>query len=340
MLRIACFGENCVDINYIDNVIMPGGNCVNAAVYCRQLGHESAYVGTIADDAYGDLIIRSLDKFGIDHSMVKIAHGETGRSACRLVNGDRTLTMENGGGVIYTDPIIVDDYYLDYFRTFDLIHANYWAYLDKELIKIKKETGIPICYDFSQAWDENKLSLASEFADYILFSERKDLSKEENLTVMKQAVNQFGIKMSIMTFGTEGAYVYDGKKLYYKEPYNVAGGAIDTTGCGDSWISGFITVYMENMIRLREHRCLIAAEACSDPSCENLMQTAHDGQIVGAGDERSCDYFLTCGNIDDYEAHTIELAMSVGNMRARATCRIRGAYGCGVLIDDFAGAVQ
>ncbi len=317
-MKIACFGENCVDINYIDGVIMPGGNCLNAAVYCSQLGHEAAYVGTVADDRYGNLIISSLDHFQVDHSMVKIVHGETGRSACRLVNGDRTLTMENGGGVIYTDPIVVDESYLAYFKTFDLIHANYWAYLDSELEKIKANTGIPICYDFSQAWDEQKIASASRFADYMLFSERKDLDQDANLMMMKKSVDQFGIKMGIVTFGTEGAYVYNGKELFFKEPYNVAGGAIDTTGCGDSWISGFITTYIENMKRLQIHNNMITNQP-----------------LLGLGGQVIRRNFLTADNIDDYEREVIQLAMCVGNMRARATCQIQGAYGCGITIDEF-----
>lgn len=32
MIKIACVGDNVVDINYIDGIVNPGGNCVNIAV--------------------------------------------------------------------------------------------------------------------------------------------------------------------------------------------------------------------------------------------------------------------------------------------------------------------
>ena len=32
MIKIACVGDNVVDINYIDGIVNPGGNCVNVAV--------------------------------------------------------------------------------------------------------------------------------------------------------------------------------------------------------------------------------------------------------------------------------------------------------------------
>ena len=319
MVKIACFGENCVDINYIDEMIMPGGNCVNVAVYCRELGHEAAYIGTIADDAYGDLIKNSMMKYGIDISMVKTVHGETGVSACRLINGDRTLTMENNGGVIYTDPICVDDEYIDYFSHFDIIHANYWAYLDNELIKIKKRLDVPISYDFSQAYDNDKIRYAASFADYILFSGKKELDIPQNLKYVEYAVDECNVKIAIMTFGTVGAYVYTGiknddgtPKMFFKEPYNAETPAIDTTGCGDSWISGFLTTYIDGLVKHEFH-----TDKYVDYDSENE------------------DKFLTNENTGDYINHLIEYSMCVGNMRARATSQIRGAYGGGLNFEEY-----
>lgn len=62
MIKIACVGDNVVDINYIDGIVNPGGNCVNVAVYCSQMGHKAAYVGVLADDDYAKVITDSLKK--------------------------------------------------------------------------------------------------------------------------------------------------------------------------------------------------------------------------------------------------------------------------------------
>ena len=305
MIRIACFGESCVDINYIDGMIMPGGNSVNVAVYSSMLGHEAAYIGSVGDDEFGKLVMDSMDKFGIDQSRIKVVkNGETERCCCKLINGDRVLSMDTHGGVLYTDPVVLDEKDIEYFKSFDIIHANYWAYLDKELLKLKG-IGVPIIYDFSQAGDEEKIAVASEFSSYMLFSAKKELTKEENHEMMRMAVDKYHMQMSIMTFGTEGAYIYDGVKTYYKEPYNAENNAVDTTGCGDSWISGFITEYTECIKRLIIHR------------------------------ETTYGDFLTEANISDYREHAIEFAMCVGNMRARATTQIKGAFGCGMSFSEF-----
>ena len=74
MVKIACVGDNVVDINYIDGMVNPGGNCVNVAVYCSQLGHKAAYVGVLADDVYGKILADSLTKQKVEHFMSPICH--------------------------------------------------------------------------------------------------------------------------------------------------------------------------------------------------------------------------------------------------------------------------
>ena len=118
--------------------------------------------------------------------------------------------------------------------------------------------------------------------------------------MLHDAVDMYGVNLAILTMGTKGEWVYDGKKEYTKAPYNVEAGAIDTTGCGDSWISGFITTYVEQMNRLR-----------------TMKEGSDDGFIVAANEQ-------------DVHEHAIAMAMCIGNLKARYTCRIKGAYKWGV----------
>lgn len=54
MIKIACVGDNVVDINYIDGIVNPGGNCVNVAVYCSQMGHRAV---ELLEQGIGDRVI-------------------------------------------------------------------------------------------------------------------------------------------------------------------------------------------------------------------------------------------------------------------------------------------
>lgn len=304
MIKIACVGDNVVDINYIDGIINPGGNCVNAAVYCSQLGHQSAYVGVMADDGYADIVMDSLRKNHVDVSQCVIKHGETGRCTCRLIDGERILGDENDGGLVKSDPLVFTPELIRYLKDFDIVHTSCYSYFDDELGKLKA-AGIPVIYDFSTVWTEEKVKKISQSADYILFSGRDELSAVENLNMMRDAVDQFGCCLAVMTMGTKGAWVYDGHKVYKKEPYNAEGGAVDTTGCGDSWISGFITTYIDYKKKV-----------------DHMLANAQGN-------------FITEKNRLDAMAHIIESAMCMGNLRARYTCRIKGAYGFGIPISDY-----
>ena len=168
--------------------------------------------------------------------------------------------------------------------------------------------------NITQAWDKEKIEKASGFVKYMLKKKKKELTKEENLCNLYYAVDVCGIKMGIMTFGTDGAYVYNGRKNalgeaepYFKEPYNYESGAVDTTGCGDAWISGFIATYVNGMKQLQ----------------------GHIGKYEKAGS------FLKDSNIEDMENWLIKYSMCVGNMRARATSLLKGAYGCGVTFEEY-----
>lgn len=306
MIKIACVGDNVVDINYIDGVINPGGNCVNVSVYCSQLGFDAAYVGVLADDGYAKIVADSMTVNGVDISQCVYMHGETGRCSCKLVDGDRVLGDENDGGLVKSNPLVITEDMLEYLKGFDIIHTSCYSYIDDQMLKVKA-AGVPILYDFSTVWNETWVKEVSRFADYVLFSGRDELTEEENLKMFKDAVDKYGYKLSIMTMGIRGAWVYDGQRVFTKEPYNVSGGAIDTTGCGDSWISGFITSYMDNKKRL-----------------DNM--TAMSGGS-----------FIVEENAADTMANIIEISMCMGNLRARYTSQIKGAYGCGVPVSEYKG---
>ena len=165
MIKIACVGDNVVDINYIDGIVNPGGNCVNVAVYCSQMGHKAAYVGVLADDDYAKVITDSLKKNQVAYDMSPVGHGETGRCFINLVDGDRIIGDENDGGLLKASPLRLDEKLIMYLKKFDIVHTSCYSYIDDELEKIK-DAGIPLLYDFSIEWDDEKISRLSEVADF------------------------------------------------------------------------------------------------------------------------------------------------------------------------------
>lgn len=213
------------------------------------------------------------------------------------------LGDENNGGLVKSNPLVITDEMIEYLKQFDVVHTSCYSYIDDQLYRLKN-AGIPVVYDFSTEWNDERLERVCPYVTYVLFSDKDNIDFAQNLRMLKR-VTDYGCKLAIMTMGKKGASVYDGKTLYEKKPYNVEAGALDTTGCGDSWISAFISTYTECYKRLSDMKAT-ASEA-----------------LIREEDET------------DFRKNVIEISMCMGNLKARHTTLIKGGYGHGVSLAEF-----
>lgn len=298
MARLIGIGDNVVDCNYTTRVMYPGGNSLNFAVYGRQLGHETAYAGVLGTDPQADIVINALKDQGVDISGCVQVEGETGICGIRLTDGDRTITDENDAGVVKSSPLSITTELLEYIRTFDVAHSSCFSYLEDQLHKIK-EAGIPVLYDFSDVWEEETLDKVCPDITFAFFS-GKDLSEEQLKELLARCVKVHGCELAVTTIGIRGALVYNGRKFYKKLPYNFEASVVDTTGAGDSWITAFVSTYIENKKRMDQLHA---------DRPENFTRKA---------------------DREDYEDWLIEFCMCAGNLLARRNCLVEGSFGYGV----------
>lgn len=300
MIRLIGVGDNVVDCNYTTKIMYPGGNSLNFAVYGRQLGYETAYVGVLGNDRPADMVVNALRDKGVDISRCVQESGETGICGIRLKDGDRTITDENDAGVVKSHPLQLTEALLEYIKTFDIAHSSCFSHIEDQLYKIK-EAKVPLLYDFSDVWEEETFAAVCPNITIAFFS-GKDLPEEKLEKLLKRCVKEYGCEMAITTMGGRGAIVYNGRKFYKKKPYNFEAGVIDTTGAGDSWITAFISSYIENKKR---------------------MDVLHTGNPKGF--TRQTDRW-------DYEDELIAFGMCAGNLLARRNCLIEGSFGYGVAL--------
>ena len=295
MLRIVGVGDNVVDRYANCQKMFPGGNAVNFAVYGTRLGHEAAYVGLIADDVYGKLVERALIEERVDISHVVHIHGETGIGTIYRDKGDRTIVEDNDGGTPKKRPMKLDDNMLRFIATFDVAHMNVNGYMESELHKVR-EAGVPLVYDYSDFWrSEADLTSIAKDVDFAFFSGR-GLPHGELRELLK-AVSECGCELAMCTIGKKGAIIFDGKRYYEKQPYNLKGEVVDTLGAGDSFLTGFMTTYIEG-------KKMFAVQVGPDKAC-----------------------YCTTDDEQDYRASLIDYAMSVGNLTAIKNCMVLGAFG-------------
>jgi sugar/nucleoside kinase (ribokinase family) len=83
-----------------------------------------------------------------------------------------------------------------------------------------------------------------EAVDIVFANEReaKALTKKRKPENMAQKLNNEGIGVVVITLGKKGSIVYDGKDMHNISARDVE--VVDPTGCGDSYIGGFLGQYL------------------------------------------------------------------------------------------------
>jgi len=219
--------------------MFPGGNAVNAAVYARQCGEESAYLGLIAEEPEGRLIYDALREIGVDVSHSTPVKGlTTERCDVTLVDGDRTFVgCEYGEGE--WKPLRLTEEHLEYLSGFDVIHCGCYADMADEMVKLGSLSGPVRTYDFSSEEEyrtEEYMRKVCPNIDIALFSQ-EDMSDEEALLLQKKAA-ACGAELVLVTNGSKGQKLWDGTRLYEGRVRMVE--AVDTMGAGDSFFTAFV----------------------------------------------------------------------------------------------------
>jgi ribokinase len=233
-----------VDIDKIQ--FSTGGGATNAATTFARSGHESIFMGCIADHTAGTAIINSLDDEGIDSSYVTYVNNiHTGYSVLLLApNGERTILTCRGASAKF-DALNPDD--------LDNIHPD-WLYvttfrgnmdmLDQFFTKAKS-LGAKIMFNpgnLELAHQRKLLGLLSD-VDVLLVnkSEAKKIVQGTSLHELILRIKNY-VPAAIITDGNQGAIANDGTEVYRLGLYEDVP-IKDATGAGDAFGSGFLAAY-------------------------------------------------------------------------------------------------
>ncbi len=232
-------------VRMLSHRIMGGGPAANSTAGAATLGMSAAFVGTVGDDADGDMILRDFHAQGVDTSMVKVRPGATSAIAYLWIEektGNRSCAWTREG----LDELTADEINPEAIAAAKILHVDgHNAAGAIAAAKVAREAGVLVNYDAGTHRDgmEELLGLA----DLMICSEEFIL-KLTGLKDAEEAVRQvwakYRPKVCGATMGVRGSMAFDGKDFVRCPAFKVEK-VVDTTGCGDLFHTGFAIRYLE-----------------------------------------------------------------------------------------------
>ncbi|MCH2205145.1 MAG: adenosine kinase [Lentisphaerales bacterium] len=229
-----------------DHELAPGGSAANTVLGLLELGFDGAFLGKLGKDERGQFFTDSFTKAGGKLDSFKYCE-ETPTGTClSLVTPDaeRTLRPFLGAAAnIGTHEVSAAD-----FNDHDHVHIEGYLLFNRDLavhtLKAAKEAGCTVSVDLAsfEVVLANKDILAELLAEYVdmVFAneeEAKAWCDSEDPHVALDSLKEYCDVVAVK-LGADGAWVQHGDEKVFVDAHKVD--AIDTTGAGDLWASGFL----------------------------------------------------------------------------------------------------
>lgn len=234
-----------VDIDKVSYGV--GGGGINSAISFARHGHETIFMGNISQDSAGAAVIKTLSHEGVDDSYINFLEKKsTGTSVVLLDtgSGERTILTHRGASGQFGNFSEKD---------LDLIHPD-WLYVttlrgDMDTLErfFKKAHKIGAKVMFNPGVRE--LKHPHELVDLLKYVDVLNVNKSEaaqivpghTLTELFHRLQNY-TRVVIITDGPMGGIAGDGEEAYRFGIYEDKK-AVDATGAGDAFGSGFLAHY-------------------------------------------------------------------------------------------------
>ncbi|MBO3066514.1 carbohydrate kinase [Staphylococcus shinii] len=267
MKRLLAIGEALIDFipsttdSKLKDVEMfsrqVGGAPCNVACTATKLGGNAEMITQLGQDAFGDLIVETLDNLGVGTQYLKRTNeANTALAFVSLTKeGERDFSFyrKPSADMLYSidavSAIDVNENDVLHFCSVDLVESP-MKYAHKKLIEKVTHVGGTIVFDPNvrlPLW-KNEADCKSAIHEFIPLAHIVKISDEElefvtGITDENQAIQwlfQGNVDAVIYTKGADGATVYfkDGNEIS-QQGFKVK--AIDTTGAGDAFIGALIS---------------------------------------------------------------------------------------------------
>ncbi|MEM1507815.1 MAG: carbohydrate kinase family protein [Candidatus Bathyarchaeia archaeon] len=238
--RLAGADEESVITDFSES---PGGSAANTAVGLARLGVKVGYIGKVAKDREGELLLKAFLSEGVDTGGIIIS--EVGRSGSVIGFVD-----QKGNRALYLDPGVnntlkYEEINLDYVRGAKILHLTSFAGEPPFEAQKKLAEGIPnikVTFDPGAIYARKGLDALKPIIErtyaFLPSEGEMRLLTGKDYREGAQILLDEGARIVAVKLGERGCYVTDGYEEHLIDPFKVK--VVDTTGAGDAFCVGFI----------------------------------------------------------------------------------------------------
>jgi ribokinase len=222
-----------------------GGSAANTIVGLARLGCRVGFVGKVACDREGRMLVEDFRREGVDaNGIIYAKHGRSG-TVIGFVDreGSRALYVDPG----VNDTVGFDEINRDYVFQTRFLHLT--SFVGEESFQAQKKLVEALPKVVKLSLDPGELyarrgsaklepiikrtfALMPNQGELELLTGKADYTKGAEVLVGK------GVKMVAVKLGGEGCYVTDGRQAFQIRSFKVK--VVDTTGAGDAFCAGFL----------------------------------------------------------------------------------------------------
>jgi sugar/nucleoside kinase (ribokinase family) len=229
--------------NKIKPQLASGGSASNTIHGLAKLGAQTSYIGKVGNDEFGKIFTDDLKKNKISPSLLKSA-SETGRALTFISpDSERTFATYLGAAV----ELCAADLTPAQFEGYELLHLEGYLVFNHDLVeqalKLAKSKGLHVSIDLASynVVDANRdflLKTIKESVDIVFANEEESKSLTgENPEKALQIISEI-CDIAVVKVGSKGSMVKRGNDMVRVDAIKAK--AIDTTGAGDLYASGFL----------------------------------------------------------------------------------------------------
>lgn len=222
-----------------------GGSAANTIVGLARLGCKVGFIGKVADDREGGMLLEDFHRESVDTNGIIMAKRGRSGTAMGFVDekGERALYIDPG----VNDTIEFDEISKEYVFQTRFLHLTSFVgdksfQTQKRLVENLLKT-VKVSLDIGELYARKGLKALEPIISrtFVMMPNAKELqilTKKTDFERNAEILLEKGVKIVAIKLGSKGCYVTDGRESHMVEAFKVK--TVDTTGAGDAFSAGFL----------------------------------------------------------------------------------------------------